>query len=174
MSSVPPGLAFVAGALVLPLVGPRVRPVLVLGLPLVALGIHDHVSHEWDMIRAMGIAGLYNYFGSLIAALGWVGVVMLVCKADALPSLRNRFAAVGQMAFTNYIMHSVLCTTLYNGHGFGLFGHVDRIWQQFVVLAILALQMWYSPLWLARFRFGPLEWCWRALTYWTLPPMRRA
>jgi len=70
-------------------------------------------------------------------------------------------------------MHSVICTTIYNGHGLGLFGQVDRIWQQLLSFAIIGLQLWYSPLWLARFRFGPLEWLWRSLTYWRLPPFRR-
>jgi uncharacterized protein len=43
-----------------------------------------------------------------------------------------------------------------------------------LILAIFVLQLWYSPLWLKHFRFGPLEWLWRALTYWSLPPFRRA
>ncbi|MHC5072252.1 MAG: DUF418 domain-containing protein, partial [Planctomycetota bacterium] len=144
------------------------------GLPLAAWGIYDHEACGWEMVRSMGVGNLYNYFGSLIAAFGWIGLIMLMCRSGALPGLRHRLAAVGQMAFTNYIMHSVICTTIYNGHGLGLFGHVDRIWQQCLILAIFVLQLWYSPLWLKHFRFGPLEWLWRALTYWSLPPFRRA
>jgi uncharacterized protein len=143
------------------------------GLPLAAWGIYDHEACDWDMVRCMGVGSLFNYFGSLVAAFGWIGVVMLVCRIGALPELRRRLAAVGQMAFTNYIMHSVICTLIYNGHGLGLFGYVDRVWQQVLSVAIFAVQLWYSPLWLERFRFGPLEWLWRSLTYWRRQPFRR-
>jgi uncharacterized protein len=47
-------------------------------------------------------------------------------------------------------------------------------WQQAImVAAMFALQLWLSPLWLRRFRFGPLEWLWRSLTYWRRQPLRR-
>ena len=143
------------------------------GLPLVAWGIYDHQACDWEMVRSMGVGGLFNYFGSLIVAFGWIGLIMLLCRSGALPWLRHRLGAVGQMAFTNYIMHSVICTTIFNGHGLGLFGQVDRIWQQFLIAAIFVFQLWYSPIWMKHFRFGPLEWLWRALTYWRLPPFRR-
>lgn len=144
-----------------------------IGLPLCAWGIYDHEMHDWEMLRSMGVGANFNYVGSLFVAFGWIGLVMLICRRGSLPALRERFAAVGQMAFTNYIMHSVICTTIYNGHGLGLFGHVSRVWQAVIVLAIFGFQLWYSPLWLQRFRFGPLEWLWRALAYWQWPPMRR-
>ena len=144
------------------------------GLPLAAWGIYDHEACDWELVRSMGVGGLFNYFGSLFAAFGWIGVVMLVCREGALPGLRARLAAVGQMAFTNYILQTVICTTIYNGHGLGLYGQVDRVWQQVLSVAIFAFQLWYSPLWLERFRFGPLEWLWRSLTYWRRQPLRRA
>ena len=143
------------------------------GLSLSAYGVVQTVAHDWDMLWSMGEGSLFNYFGSLLAAFGYIGVVMLVCRAGSLPWLRHRLGAVGRMAFTNYIMHSVILTTVFNGHGLGLFGQVDRIWQQLLVLAVFGLQLWYSPLWLTRYRFGPLEWLWRALTYWRLPAFRR-
>lgn len=144
------------------------------GLPLVGLGIHHQVSHDWDIVEGMGVGSLYNYFGSLLVAFAWIGLVLLLCRSHRMIGLKDRLAAVGRMAFTNYIMHSVLCTTLFYGHGFGLFGRVDRLGQLCIVLVIAALQLWYSPLWLRRFRFGPLEWLWRTLTYWQPQPFRRA
>lgn len=143
------------------------------GFPLAAWGIYDHQAHNWDLVRSMGVGSLFNYFGSLLAALGYVGVVMLVCRAEAMLALRRGLGAVGQMAFTNYIMQSVICTAIYNGHGLGLYGQVDRIWQQVLAVTIFAVQMWYSPRWLQRFYFGPLEWLWRTLTYWQRQPFRR-
>ena len=146
----------------------------VFGLPMVGYGIHHQASRGWDMVEGMGVGSLYNYFGSLLVAFAWIGVILLLCRSDRLTGLKERLAAVGRMAFTNYIMHSVLCTTLYYGHGFGFFGRVDRLGQLCIVFVIAALQLWYSPLWLRRFQFGPLEWLWRTLTYWQPQPFRRA
>ncbi len=144
------------------------------GLPLSAYGIHYQHACGWEMTQCMGVGSLFNYVGSLFSASAWLGVVMLACRSDRLDALKRRFGAVGRMAFTNYIMHSVICTTLFYGHGFGLFGRVDRLGQLVVVLGVAVLQLWYSPLWLSRYRFGPLEWVWRSLTYRRRQPMRRA
>jgi uncharacterized protein len=80
---------------------------------------------------------------------------------------------VGRMAFTNYLMDTIVCTFLFYGWGLGYFGKVSRVEQFRIVLAIWALQLIVSPLWLARFQFGPFEWIWRSLTYGKLQPMRR-
>ena len=77
------------------------------------------------------------------------------------------------MAFSNYILDTVICTTIFYGHGFGLFGKVERVWQFAIVVAIWALQLVISPIWLKYFLFGPLEWLWRSLTYWRREPMLR-
>jgi uncharacterized protein len=77
------------------------------------------------------------------------------------------------MAFTNYMLQTIICTTIFYGHGFGLFGHVERVGQIGIVFAVWALQLAISPIWLRHFRFGPLEWLWRSLTYLTFQPMRR-
>jgi uncharacterized protein len=115
----------------------------------------------------------FNYWGSLLISLGWVGLIMLLCKHDLMRPITRSLAAVGQMAFTNYIMQTVLCTLIFYGHGLGLFGRVERVGQIAIVFGIFVLQMIVSPIWLRYFRFGPLEWLWRSLTYWKPQPMRR-
>ena len=77
------------------------------------------------------------------------------------------------MAFTNYILQTLICTTLFYGHGFGLFGKVERLGQLAIVLMIWGVQLILSPIWLRHFSFGPLEWMWRSLTYWTWEPFTR-
>jgi uncharacterized protein len=77
------------------------------------------------------------------------------------------------MAFTNYLMQSLICTTLFYGYGFGLFGRLGYAEQLLVVLAVWALQLVISPIWLRSFYFGPMEWVWRSLTYWRPQPMLR-
>ena len=99
---------------------------------------------------------------------------MLIIQKGALAGLQRRLAAVGRMALSNYIAQSLLTTFVFHGWGLGLFGHLQRGEQMLIVVAVWLLQLTWSPWWLARFRFGPLEWLWRCLTYWRLQPFRRA
>ena len=108
----------------------------------------------------------------LAVALAHLAVLMMVCKAGIMRWLTARLAAVGQMALTNYLTHTVVCTTIFNGFGFGLFGKLQRFQIYGVVLAIWVLQLLVSKIWLNHFRFGPVEWLWRSLTYWQKQPMR--
>jgi uncharacterized membrane protein YeiB len=78
------------------------------------------------------------------------------------------------MALTDYILQSVICTTIFYGHGLGLFGRVERIEQLGIVVAIWVVQLVLSPIWLRYFLFGPLEWLWRSLTYWSVEPILRS
>ncbi len=144
-----------------------------LGLPLVAIGAWDHWAHNYDALRNMLVGFQLNYYGSLGVALGHVAMVMLFWHSGAAAGLRRRLEAVGRMAFTNYLMQTVVCTTLFYGYGFGLFGHVGRFEQMGFVVGVWALQLLWSPWWLARFRFGPAEWAWRSLTYRQCQPMLR-
>ena len=73
---------------------------------------------------------------------------------------------------SNYLMQSVICTLVFYGYGLGYFEALRRAWQPLFVLAVFALQVVYSRWWLARYRFGPMEWLWRGMTYGRLPPMR--
>ena len=72
------------------------------------------------------------------------------------------------MALTNYIAQTLICTTLFYGFGlgFGLYGQLERYQLYLLVGAIAAVEMIWSVIWLRNFRFGPLEWVWRSLTYW--------
>ena len=115
----------------------------------------------------------FNYWGSMFLAGGYLAGVMLICKSGAMMWLQRRLAAAGRMAFSNYLGQTVICTIIFYGHGLGLFGKVERWQQVLIVLGICGLQLWISPLWLKRFRFGPAEWLWRSLTYWKLQSLRR-
>jgi uncharacterized protein len=145
-----------------------------LGLPLAAYSAYTLHAHRFDFIYASQSGNFFNYFGSLLAALGHIGIVMLICRSGALPELRARLADVGRMAFSNYLLQSVICTTLFYGYGFGLFGRLGRLAQMGVVLVVWVLLVSFSTYWMRRFRFGPAEWLWRSLTYWRRQPMRLA
>ena len=145
----------------------------VLGLPLVAWGIAIDFARGWPL-WSLFVGAQLNYWPSIAVSLGYVGAVMLACRTRALHPLTRPFAAVGRTALTNYLLQTVLCTTLFYGHGLGWFGSVDRVGQVGVVAAVWAVQLVVSPLWLRWFRFGPAEWAWRSLTYGTRLPLRRA
>ena len=82
-----------------------------------------------------------------------------------------RLAATGRMALTNYIGQSVIGTFIFYGFGLGLYGSVDRLMLWAFILGIWAFQLWVSPIWLERFKYGPLEWAWRSLSYFKLQPI---
>ena len=130
----------------------------------------------WDWTRngfELGTRWLTLYDTTRVAvALAHVAVVMMVCKAGILQFLTRRLAAVGRMALTNYISHSVIVMFVFDGFGFGLFGQLARHQLYYVVGAIWLFQLVMSPIWLKFFYFGPLEWLWRSLTYKKLQPMR--
>ncbi|MPZ20601.1 MAG: DUF418 domain-containing protein [Luteitalea sp.] len=145
-----------------------------IGLPLVLASVHDIELYDWGSLRAFFVDSQWNYWGSVFVSLGYVGLVMLVVTRGILAPLVARLAAVGRMALTNYLLHTLICTTVFYGHGLGYFGYFSRTDQALLVVAIWLIQLVVSPLWLRRFEFGPFEWLWRALTYGQAPPFRRA
>jgi uncharacterized protein len=146
---------------------------LLIGVPITLYGTYRDFATGWDFHYSFFYGMQFNYWASLLVSLGWVGAIMLASNATALVSLTRRLAAVGRMAFTNYIMHTVVCTTLFYGHGLGLIGKMSRVEQFAIVLVIWAVQLVVSPIWLRYFLFGPLEWLWRSLTYLQWEPLRR-
>ena len=142
------------------------------GLPLIGYGMQYNFSIDWRAPRFFLFGLQFNYWASTLVALGWIGVVMLFCKSRVAWVTRP-LAAVGRMAFSNYILQTLICTTLFYGHGFGLFAAVDRTGQMLIVWAIWAFQIIVSSVWIQRFHYGPLEWLWRSLAYLEVQPFRR-
>ncbi|MEL6891924.1 MAG: DUF418 domain-containing protein [Actinomycetota bacterium] len=114
------------------------------------------------------VASIPNTIGTIPAGLAIVSVILLMI--DRLGSMQARFAAVGRMALTNYLAQTVVGLVL-----FEVFLDVvpGRLALLGVVAAVWAAQLYWSSWWLARYRYGPVEWAWRAATYRTLPPIRR-
>ena len=144
----------------------------VIGFSLIGYGAVQLIDQNWDPgYSLLQHGGVYNYLGSIAVALFYVGCMMLIAQNRVWPVAQARLAAVGRMAFTNYILQSVIATIFFYGYGFGFFGSVERWGQFLIVLLIWTFQLWLSPIWLSRFRFGPLEWLWRSLTYFKFQPM---
>lgn len=142
------------------------------GLPLVYLSGAALIAREFDPVAIFGGLLLFNSFAGMLVALGHIGLVVTVSKAGWLPALTQRLVAVGRMALTNYLVQSLVCASLFCGWGFALIGRLDRTALCALMLGIWLAQLVYSPLWLARFSFGPAEWLWRSLTLGKWQSMR--
>lgn len=128
------------------------------------------LDHQFSAI-SFAQANISYDLGRLAMTVGHLGGLLLFVRSGALGWLRGAFAAVGQMAVTNYLTHSLVCLILFTGLGW--FGQLERHQLYYVVFAIWAAQLVISPIWLRHFRFGPVEWLWRSLTYAKRQPMRR-
>lgn len=121
-----------------------------------------------------GTDALPNFVLAPIATLGYIALLNLALKGGLARRAALALAPVGRMAFTNYIAQSLIMTSIfYGGRGLGLYGRLDWPEWSLVVLAVWALQLLWSPLWLSRFSMGPLEWLWRRLSYGRPVRLRR-
>ena len=137
---------------------------------------HLETSHllasNFSVLSRLEVEVSYD-LGRLAMISGHLGLLMLFCNSGLLGWLKRRLAAVGQMALTSYVSHSIICGLVFYGFGVGLYGQLARHELYYVVFAIWIFQLVVSPIWLAHFRFGPLEWLWRSLTYGERQPLRR-
>ena len=137
------------------------------GLILSIIGLNQAYDFEWSGAYVMNIGANYKLISGFFMAIGYIGLVMWFFKKGIFKNLQRRLQATGRMAFTNYIGMSLICTLIFNGHGLGLFGTLDRLQQFLVVISVWVLILIISPLVLKKYRFGPLEWMWRKLTYFS-------
>jgi uncharacterized protein len=119
----------------------------------------------WKDTFLMASLGL----GSVLLSLSYVTGITLLSRTAGGSRALAPLAPVGRMALSNYIMHSIVMSTLAYGYGAGLYERID-LWVGFLLAVVLyLLQIPLSGWWFRRFRFGPLEWLWRVLTYGSLP-----
>ena len=143
-----------------------------LGIGLGLLGSFIAVSHTPGDDRdgfqlAMGLQML----GNLPACLGYVGLVVLMLHSNSVFARIRALAPLGRMALTNYLLQSLVCSVYFYAYGLGHWG-MPRAWQVVFVAVVFTLQIVFSHWWLGRYRYGPMEWLWRAFTYRQTPAMR--
>ena len=143
-----------------------------IGIAVNALSTYGMITSNYDIVATMFWNTPYQ-IGRVAVALGHASLLILLVKGARMRWLTDRLAAVGQMAFSNYISHSIIYALVFYAPGLRMFGQLQRYQLYYVVLGIWILNLAWSPIWLRYFRFGPLEWCWRSLTYWQRQPMRR-
>ncbi len=139
------------------------------GFLIIWQGIVRNFEANWSVEYSMFIGWQWNYFGSLLVALGYVALVMLLSKYFTMILL----ALTGRMALTNYLLTSVICGFIFYSHGLGLFGEVSRAHQILIVIGIWTFLILFSKMWFKHLYYGPVEWLWRYLTYGNKPVIRR-
>jgi uncharacterized protein len=145
---------------------------LLIGLAIVIFGLFRNFQENFSMEYSFFLGTQFNYWGSLFVSFGFICIVMLFSKMNHINKLLRSLAGVGRTAFSNYLLQTIICTTIFYGHGFGLFGTVERWTQILIVVGIWLFQILITNIWLQYFRFSPVEWIWRSLTYWKLQPMK--
>jgi uncharacterized protein len=131
------------------------------GVPLMLLAAHRSFAHGWDLRDSMLVGVHLDYWGDVLVGLGWVGAVAWLSRRGLVP---RPVVAVGRTALSNYLLATLLCTTLFYGHGLGLFGSVGRVGQLSIVALVWTIQLVVSAWWLGRFSTGPAEWALRWAT----------
>lgn len=125
-----------------------------------------NLAANFDFLHMQSRGSLLNPAVSILITLFYASLLILCVKTGALSFITNALAPVGQMAFTNYIAQSLIMTAIfYGGRGLGLYGEVSRDGLMAIVAGVWVLQLIWSPLWLSKFKMGPLEWVWRRLSY---------
>jgi uncharacterized protein len=141
-----------------------------LGIPIICFGLYLNYSYSWQAPFSSIGGRLLNMIGTPFVVCAYIGTIILWSrqrhKSHFSQSLQLKLQAVGRMAFTNYIMQSVVGLLLFTGVVFSLFAKLNRLELLAIVLLTWLIQMYFSEWWMKRFRYGPLEWCWRCLTYW--------
>ncbi len=141
-----------------------------------ANGMATFLYGSFDTLVPSGRSLVYMVLmsvGQLAGCMTYIFFVVVAFHSPAMHRFVAPIGAVGRMALTNYLTHSIVFTTLANGYGFGLYGKISPLTGLWMTLGMFVVQIWLSNVWLSRFRFGPMEWLWRSLTYGQAQPMRR-
>ncbi len=137
------------------------------------VGLHPRTNPDSQLLKLIGELAFWP-FGAPVLGLGYIALITLVMEKDACRRILLRFAAVGRMALTNYLFQAFVIAAFTYQWGLGLYGEMGPFWGLMAVFAIFPLMAIASSWWIMRFRFGPVEWLWRTLTYGQIQSFQRA
>jgi len=145
-----------------------------LGIPLALMPeIANLIDGDQVPVALWGVFGAAEDSSHILLCVGYFAAMVLLSQS-AVWSCRFAFLPdVGRMALTNYILQSAIFSTIFSAYGLGMHGHMPRGWQVLLAIVLFITQVLFSRWWMARYRLGPLEWVWRALTYLHAPKMLR-
>lgn len=156
---------------------PLFRKILWWGLPIglgsqVVFVVLSEGSNQLDPTMRSLVAGVMQFAGAPVLALCYIAALTLLVQQPSWLARLRPLSAVGRMALTNYLLQSLVATTIFYSYGFGLFGQVGPAPGLLLTIVIFVAQIPFSVWWMGRFQFGPVEWLWRTLTYMRWQPLR--
>jgi uncharacterized protein len=142
------------------------------GIPLNWIMGRLWIQSGFDFIAMFRYMATTNDLGRFTVAAGHTAVIMLLVKAGAMKWITKPLANIGRMALSNYLLTSILCTFFFYGIGLGMFAKLERAQLLYVLAGMWIINLIFSSVWLKFYRFGPVEWLWRSLTYCKKQPMK--
>lgn len=137
-----------------------------------AAAVEGRALFGWPLLGP--VRYVIERLSGLLLASGYAATVLALVSVAVGQRMLAWAAPVGRMAFTNYLCHSVILGWIFFGYGLGLFDRLSVATALAIGAVLCAVQVGVSAWWLARYRFGPVEWLWRSLMYGTWQPMVRA
>lgn len=131
----------------------------------------DMANPSWPS-PIMFLNTIFIQIGAPTMCFAYISGIVLLSRKEFWAKLLNPISAIGRTALSNYIFQSLLLTFIFYNHGLGLFGKTNYLTELIFTFVLFAFQIVLSNLWLKKFRFGPLEWLWRSLTYGKMQPMK--
>jgi uncharacterized protein len=119
------------------------------------------------------LAGMVYLPGAHVLSAGYISGLALLFLHEDWRRFLMPFAAVGRMALTDYLMQSVLCTLFFYHYTTGLYGRIGPALGLVPTVVLYGTQVVFSNWWLQRYRFGPMEWLWRGMTYGKLASLKK-
>ncbi|MGG1878971.1 DUF418 domain-containing protein [Paenibacillus cisolokensis] len=137
------------------------------------LGLAAQLAMAWTEL-SFAMEAVMLFVGAPLMSLAYISLFALLYQNKRCQKVLRVFSYPGKMAFTNYLMQSVICGFIFYSYGLALYGTVDVGIQMLIALAVYAAQVIFSMLWLRLFPIGPLEYVWRLFTYWGKPVRKGA
>ena len=135
------------------------------GFWLVTTGLTENTVANWQFPFSFFLANNWNYWGSLLVALGYISVFAWLLKATKFRFGFSSLGNVGRAALSNYLFQTIACITIFYGFGGGLFGKLERVETALVVAAVWTTQLALSAVWFRFYDKGPVEGVWHRFTY---------
>jgi uncharacterized protein len=146
---------------------------LIVGVPLNGLYVAGMaVSNLYDLRFLWLLGQAFLVLGGPALSLAYAAGLVLLLRRNFWRNAFRAVAVAGRMPLSNYLLQSLICTTIFYSYGLGLFGAMDRITSLALAGLIYVAQVAFSLWWLKRFQFGPMEWLWRTWTYGRRPQLR--
>jgi len=150
-----------------------------------AIGIPANIAYAWGSYQVMAgpvtggpptpfmiIGFVLLLFGRPLLSMSYVCALSLLFLTETWQRRLMPFAAIGRTALSNYLLQTIVCTTIFYGYGGAMFAKINLAVLLVWSVVVYAFEVPLSNWWLSRYRFGPAEWAWRSLTYGQAQPMK--